>query len=190
MLRRQSIPSLRILSLLLCALLVLPFASAAPHAKNPKKPTYKQQIAELESSWFEARRNNDADAIDKMLSDDYIGISAQGMVSSKTQELDRIRAHQIIIHKLNVQEQKISIHGDTAVVTSLVEVDTTNNATQPPLQAHNRLRYTRVYLRYPSGTWRIVNFEATHINDMPGIFGPLSSEQPAVPATPVASSKP
>ena len=170
MLRRSSISSpCTLLALLLCATLTLPAVAQHEKKQHEKKKTYKQVIAQLESDWFEARRNNDAEVIDKLLSDDYIGISAQGMVSSKTQELDRIRAHQFVIHKLNVHDQKIAIHGDTAVVTSQVDVDYTSNATQPPTDIHNRLRYTRVYLHYPSGAWRIVNFEATHIVDLPEI---------------------
>jgi ketosteroid isomerase-like protein len=182
MLRRSSIPSLRaLLLLLLCAAFVLPGI-----AQHGKKKTYKQEIAGLEDEWFKAQRTNDAATIDKLLSDDYIGISAQGMVSTKAQALTRIQTRQIIINQLDVHDQKIAIHGDTAVVTSQVEVDTTNNATQPPTHVHNKLRYTRVYLHYPSGTWRIVNFESTHIADLPG-GGPLSAE-PA--ATPVPTTQP
>jgi ketosteroid isomerase-like protein len=179
MLRRSSIPSLRVLStLLLCATLTLP-AVAQHHAK---KKTYKQVIAQLESDWFQAQRTNDTATIDKLLSDDFIGISAQGMVSSKEDVLKRMQTRQVVIHQLTVQDQKISIHGDTAVVTSQVDVDATNNSTQPPTDVHNRLRYTRVYLHYPSGVWRIVNFESTHIADLPG-GGPLSSEPTTAPAT-------
>jgi ketosteroid isomerase-like protein len=178
MLRRLSNPSLRTLfALLLCATLTLPAL-----AQHERKKTYKQVITQLESDWFQAQRANDAATIDKLLSDDYIGISAQGLVSTKAQALARIQTRQVVIHTLNVHDQKISIHGNTAVVTSQVDIDATNNATQPPLDVHNRLRYTRVYLHYPSGAWRIVNFEATHITDLPG-GGPLSSE-PAPAAKP------
>jgi len=154
-----------LLTLLLCAACVLP--AAAQHKK-----TFKQQVAELESQWFEAQRTNDAATIDRLLSDDYIGINAQGMVSTKAQTLARIQTRQVVINKLDVEDQKITIHGDTAVVTSEVEVDATNSSTQPATHVHSKLRYTRIYLRYPSGTWRIVNFESTHISDMPSAAAP------------------
>ncbi len=179
MLRHSSISSRRrLFCLLLCATLTLP--AAAQH--HVKKKTYKQVIAQLEQDWFQAQRTNDTAAIDRLLSDDFIGISAQGMVSSKEEVLKRMQTRQIVIHQLTVQDQKISIHGDTAVVTSKVELDATNNATQPPTDVHTRLRYTRVYLHYPSGAWRIVNFESTHIADLPG-SGPLSSESTSTLAT-------
>ncbi len=179
MLRRHSIPSLRTLFIaLLCATFVLPAV-----AQHERKKTYKQVIAQLEDEWFQAQRTNDAATIDKLLSDDYIGISAQGMVSTKAQSVARMQTRQVVINQLTVQDQKISIHGDTAVVTSQVEIDATNNATQPPTHTHNRSRYTRVYLHYPSGTWRIVNFEATRISDLPGVRALENTEQPAPAAT-------
>jgi len=178
------------LGLLLCALLAL--AAAAPaQAQHDKKKTYKQVIAQLEEQWRQAQMNNDAAAIDKLLSDDYIGISAQGMLSTKAQTLARIQARQVTINKLDVQDQKIAVHGDTAVVTCQVEIDASNTASNPPVHVHSRLRYTRVYLHYPSGAWRIVNFESTHIADIPGGSGPLSAEPATTPAgAPESAPKP
>jgi ketosteroid isomerase-like protein len=176
--RRYSIPSLRTLFIaLLCAMFVLP--AVAQH----KKKTYKQVIAQLEDDWFQAVRTNDYATIEKLLSDDYIGISAQGLVSTKAQSVARMQTRQVVINQLDVRDQKISIHGNTAVVTSQVEIDATNNATQPPTHMHNRSRYTRVYLHYPSGAWRIVNFETTRISDLPGFRAAESTERPAATPT-------
>jgi ketosteroid isomerase-like protein len=186
MLRRFSIPSLRTLFIaLLCTAAVLPALVVPANAQHKK--TYKQVIAQLEDQWFQAVRTNDAATIDKLLSDDYIGINAQGMVSTKAESVARMQARQFTINQLDVRDQKISIHGDTAVVTSQVEIDATNNATQPPTHTHNRSRYTRVYLHYPSGAWRIVNFEATRISDLPGFRAIENTEQPAAAPAPAVT---
>jgi len=150
-------------AILTCILLALPVGAQQHHTKK----TYKQVIAALEEQWRQAIKADDTAAIDHLLSDDYIGISSQGMVSTKADTLTRMKAHQMVIDSLDVQDEKINVYGDTAVVTSLVEVNGTNNSTQPPTAIHSRLRYTRVYRHYPSGSWRIVNFESTHISDMP-----------------------
>jgi ketosteroid isomerase-like protein len=178
MLRRETtISAFRtLLSLLLCAAFALPAVAA-----HPKKATYKQVIAQLEAQWLEAQRTNDTATIDKLLSDDYIGISAQGMVSTKAQTLTRMQARQVVVKNIDVQDQKISVHGNTAIVTSQVMVDAINNGMQPPTEMHSRFRYTRVYLHYPSGAWRIVNFESTHISDIPG-FAPGTAEATPSPA--------
>jgi ketosteroid isomerase-like protein len=180
-------PARALSSLLLCAAFALSAAVPAS-AQHHQKKTYKQEIEQLEEQWRQAQLTNDAATIDKLLSDDYIGISAQGMVSTKAQAVARIQARQTVLNKLDVHEQKISIHGETAVVTSQVEVDATNNSTQPPTHVHSKLRYTRVYLHYSTGAWKIVNFESTHISDMPG-GGPLSAEpspKASAPSTPPA----
>ena len=49
--------------------------------------------------------------------------------------------------------------GTTAIVTSLAEVEGTNDG----MPMHGTYRYTRVYSRLPSGTWQITNFEATRV---------------------------
>ena len=181
MLRRQPAISLlcALFSLLLCATPAVPAVAQAQtqHVVKVKKKTFKQQITQLEAQWRQAQLTNDADTIERLLSDDYIGINAQGMVSTKAQAVARIQARQATINTMDVQDQKIAIHGDTAVVTSQVEVDITNNATQPATHVHSRLRYTRVYLHYPSGAWRIVNFESTHISDLPGLTEPPAGKQ-------------
>jgi len=164
-----------VLAIALCAAIALPVS-----AQHRQKKTYKQVIAGLEEQWRMAQANNDVATVDKLLAEDYIGISSQGMVSTKAETLARMQARQVVVHKLEVRDEKIAIHGDTAVVTSEVEVDATNNATQPPTQIHSSLRYTRVYLHYPSGAWRIVNFESTHINDRPH----SREDSPAAPARP------
>jgi hypothetical protein len=105
------------------------------------------------------------------------------MVSTKAQALASMQARQIVIHQLTPHDQKISLHGNTAVVTSQMDIDYINNGVQPPVDVHARLRYTRVYLHYPSGAWRIVNFESTRIANLPGgAVPPSDAISMAVPA--------
>ena len=164
---KGSNPAVRhIAVILLCALAALPAA-----AQHHQKKTYKQIISHLEQQWRDAVSNNDVATLERLLADDYIGISAQGMVSTKAETIARMQAHQLVVHSLEVHDEKIAIHGNTAVVTSQVDVDAVDNATSPPRAIKSRFRYTRVYVRYPSGNWRITNFESTHIRDMDGHGG-------------------
>ncbi len=165
------------LAFALCAAITL--SAVAQNHKNSRK-TYKQVIAHLEQQWLQAQTKSDVATLDKLMADDYIGISAQGMVSTKAETLAHVQAQQLVVHKLEVHDEKIAIHGETAVVTSQVQVDATNNATQPPTPIHGNFRYTRVYVHYPSGAWRIVNFESTHISDKQG-----HDLHPVPPAPPV-----
>jgi ketosteroid isomerase-like protein len=172
----SAIPS-RVALLVACCLL---FAAAPSRAQDHHiKRTYKQVIEQLEDQWHQAMMANDVDTIERMLADDFIGINAQGILSTKQQTVDRIRNRQVTIHSFNVLDRKISLRGDTAIVTSEIEVDATNNATNPPTQTHNTSRTIRVYQHYPSGAWRIVNFEATRVGPNTAATMPPPAAAPA-----------
>lgn len=150
-----------LLGVVACAVLLpsLPLRALAdgPHPK--RKDQFKHQIEQLEQSWRTAQLSGDVDAMDKLLSEDYIGITMNGQVVTKVQQLDRIRNRSLILSKLELDDMKVKLIGNTAIVTSRAEIDGTNDGA--PI--HGTYRYMRVYSRLPSGTWKITNFEATRV---------------------------
>jgi ketosteroid isomerase-like protein len=143
------------------ASLALPARADGPHPK--RNDQYKHQVEKLELAWRDAQLNDDADAMDKLLSDDYVGITMSGQVVTKRQQLDRMKTRNLVLTKMELTEVKVRLIGTTAIVTSLAEVDGTNDGT--PM--HGTYRYTRVYSRLPSGNWKITNFEATRVGPPP-----------------------
>ncbi len=129
----------------------------APH-RHSMKHFYQKQVEALERQWRVAALQGDVPAMDRLLSDDFIGITANGTVQTKAETLDSIRTHDVQFNRLDLSEMKASIHGDTAVVTSKAEVDMISGG-QP---VKGTFRYTRVYLR-KAGVWKVINFEATRI---------------------------
>jgi len=144
-------------SAVLCA--VVPAFAQANHPKSDPKRIERVHIEALEQQWRTAQLNDDVTAMDKLLSDDYLGITANGEVNTKEQFLDRMRNRTIVLTTLDMSEQKIKLVGQVAIVTSLAQVDGT--AEGQPLTG--RYRYLRVYQRLPGDTWRITNFESTRI---------------------------
>ena len=61
--------------------------------------------------------------MDKLLSDDYLGITATGEVLTKTQQLDRMRDRKFVLTKLDISETKIKLVGNIAIVTCLAQVE-------------------------------------------------------------------
>jgi len=173
---RQAQPSR--LNLALCCLLLLVAASGlsaqpGPQHHGPKQA--RQQIEDLEEQWRTATLNGDATAMDRLLSDDYVGISWTGQVNTKAMQLDRTRSRTVLISKMDFTDVKVKLLGPTAAtVTSRAEVEGTNDGA--PI--NGAFRYTRVYQRLPSGVWKITNFEATRIP--PGNHG----HRPPPPETP------
>lgn len=148
--------------LLVCAMLAWVFAGAAARADAPhprRNEQYKRQVEKLEEAWRAAQLAGDADAMDKLLSDDYVGITMTGQVVTKTQQLDRMRNRSTVVSSIALTDVKVKLIGTTAVVTSLADVEGTSEG--EPM--HGIYRYTRVYTRLASGTWKITNFEATRV---------------------------
>lgn len=119
----------------------------------------KHQVAALEEQWRTATLSGDVTSLDKLLADDYIGITATGEVNTKSQQLDRMRKWSRIVTAFRISDMKVKMIDSTAIVTSRAEVDTLADG----VLAKAHFRYTRVYHHLPSGSWQVTNFEATRI---------------------------
>jgi ketosteroid isomerase-like protein len=134
-------------------------ALAQVHAHKEHKRDYKHEIEAAEGQWRIAQLAGDAAAMDKLMAEDYFGISVSGQLNDKMQQLERVRSRSLVISKLDVSDVKIKLVGRVAIVTSLAEIAGMSEG--EPLKG--RFRYTRVYKRYPDGTWKITNFEVTRV---------------------------
>jgi ketosteroid isomerase-like protein len=153
---------MRMFVVVMAALLLaaLPHASAQDSKRREHKRAERAQIVDLERQWQKATLAGDIPAMDKLLSDDYLGITATGQVLTKTQQLDRMRDRKLVITKLDTSEIKIKLVGNIAIVTSLAQVEGSDN--DEPL--HGAFRYTRVYQRLSGNVWKVTNFEVTPAN--------------------------
>jgi ketosteroid isomerase-like protein len=171
---RQASPSRLLFATLLC-LLLLP-AIRMPAQADPQRhgggKHARQQIVALEEQWRTATIAGDAATMDKLLSEDYVGISWTGQVNTKAMQLDRVRTRTVQVSRMDLSDIKVKILGPVAVVTCRAEVDSTNDGNE----TSGEFRYTRVYQRLPSGVWKITNFEATRIPS-----GPRGHKPPAPP---------
>jgi len=154
---------MRIFVVLTAAFLVaaLPHAFAQTHQHREHKGAERAQIVALEREWQRATLATDISTMDKLLSEDYLGIMANGEVFTKTQQLDRMRDRKFMITKLETSELKIKLIGNIAIVTSLAQVEGASGDNEP---LHGAYRYTRVYQRVAGNVWKVTNFEVTPAN--------------------------
>ncbi|HXE06933.1 MAG TPA: nuclear transport factor 2 family protein [Acidobacteriaceae bacterium] len=151
-----------VFSTLLATFVAVPAsAQRRQHTQPQHKDDAKHQVEKLEQSWRTAQLNNDVDAMDKLLSDDYVGITMNGQVVTKMQQLDRIRSRALKLTKIDLDDMKVKLTGPTAIVTGKAEVEGTNDG--EPM--HGTYRYTRVYMRSPGGAWKITNVEVTRVGE-------------------------
>jgi ketosteroid isomerase-like protein len=129
------------------------------HRHHPPKRMEKVQIEQLEAQWKQAMLDDDVTAMDKLLAEDYLGVTAGGDMVTKSQQLDRMRNRKLTVTRLDNSEIKFKLIGQIAIVTSLAQID----AEADGKTINGKYRYQRVYQRLPNGTWKITSFAATRV---------------------------
>jgi ketosteroid isomerase-like protein len=181
--RRRRASATVVVGLATCAILagiaIVPAVAVAivPHHKGHD---LKLQVELLEDQWRRAQLTGDVATMDKLLSDDYIGISMNGQVHTKAQQLERLRTRRVALTKLELSEMKVKLIGSIAIVTSRAEVEGTSDG----VSVRGIYRYTRVYQRLDSGAWKITSFEATRTPQ------PKTVNEPPPPAPPAGNRPP
>jgi ketosteroid isomerase-like protein len=152
----------------LAAIAIL-FVGSQVHAQPHPKPDMplserhesKHEIDHLEEAWRTAALKHDATAMTALLSDDYIGITADGTLQSKDETLAGLRSGSTQFTQMNLSDRKVRFYARTAVVTSRAEV----TGSSPSGDINGNFRYTRIYVRDSKGAWKIVSFEASKIRE-------------------------
>ena len=134
------------------------------HAGMPlaQKHESRHEIDQLEDEWRNAILTSDIKAMNSLLADDYMAITAYGTIENKDQTLAGLRSNVIHVTSLTISERRVRFYEKTAVVTSLAEVQGTNAEGN---DISGRYRYTRVYVRDAQGEWKIVSFEASRVRE-------------------------
>jgi ketosteroid isomerase-like protein len=126
---------------------------------KPKKHDNRNDIYQLEEAWRNSMLKGDTAAMSALLADDYISITASGILQTKDEALANMRARRVHFTTLDVSDRKVRIYGNTALVNSLASVQ----GVTAEGEVSGSYRYTRVYVRNPQGQWKIVSFEASRI---------------------------
>lgn len=117
-----------------------------------------REIESLEAQWRTALMQNDVATVNRLLADDYLGINPNGTLETKADALALRRAGTTKISSMDPINMKVRVYGDTAVVTSQVQVEGHDG----DRDISGRYHYTRVYT-HRSGEWKVVSFEASRI---------------------------
>lgn len=155
-------------------------ATSLPHPHHQPKEIV-HTIEKLEQQWQHAELTADTTTMAAMLSDDYLGIYADGTLATRGETLDSFKNHATHFREIDTFDRKIRVFGSTVVVVSKARVDGVHDGET----VNGLFRYTRVYHHHRNGTWKIVNFEASSIRPHPGhgsapgsATGPAPADQP------------
>jgi ketosteroid isomerase-like protein len=133
-----------------------PFQSGIPRTQ---KHETRHEIDQLEDVWRNALLKSNVAAMDALLADDYMAITASGTLQTRDEALASLRSGQTHLTALTISDRKVRFYRSTALVTSLAQVKGTIGGRD----ITGSYRYTRVYVRDDKGKWKIVSFEASRI---------------------------
>ena len=141
--------------------LAVGFAQAKAGMPRAERHESKHEIDQLEQNWRDAILHRNVQAMDALLSEDYIAITANGMLQSKEQTLANLKNGVLRVEAIDLSDRKVRFYGQTALVTSKAEL----KGNKGDGEISGSYRYTRVYAKDARGVWKIVSFEASRIHE-------------------------
>ncbi len=108
-------------------------------------------VAELDTQYQKAVKDNDAAAMDRILLDDFVLVTGNGTVYTKADLLKSARDKEIVWDQQDEEPgtQKVRLWGDTAVVTAKLWLKYTREGKA----VDRKLWFSDTYVRTPKG-WR------------------------------------
>lgn len=145
-------------------LLLLGAACGLATAQRKVKPhegrrAETREVEQMEQQWRTAIVGGDAVAMEKLLADDFLAISARGTLLDKEQYLARISTKATKLSAVDLMDLKVRVQPGAAVTVSQAHI--AGMLEGRPIEGV--FRYTKVFTRQPGGTWRMTNFEATRV---------------------------
>jgi ketosteroid isomerase-like protein len=131
------------------------------------------QVLELGQQWANAERAGDADALEPLLADDFLGVGPIGFMLDKTQYLGSRRSADLRHESLVWEDVRVRAYDNAAVVVGSL----TQRSTYQGRDASGRFRVTQVAVRY-GDRWTIVGLHYSPIAQPPESATPLSNAEP------------
>ena len=128
------------------------------NSREAEKNAVEQQLRELERAWDDAIVQKDITTLGRIVSDDFILITASGTVQSKAQLIENIKSTDLVVEPFETEDVKVRIYGDAAVLTGRF----TQKGSYQGKGFTYQLRYTDVYVKKPQG-WQGVSAHSTLI---------------------------
>ena len=132
-------------------------------ARGTRTKSVVEAIRKLDKERIQAQIHADAEALDRIYADDFIGIGPSGTVRTKPQVLADFTSHDLKFQSITTDDVRIRVYGNTVVETGRSTMVGQDKGKVVPRDN----RFTRVWVRR-LGQWRLV---ANHYSTL--IFQPL-----------------
>ncbi|HTU40980.1 MAG TPA: nuclear transport factor 2 family protein [Candidatus Aquilonibacter sp.] len=99
-----------------CCWFLLGFPALGQAGQAPKDNSQPTKLVLMEHLWNEAQVNRDARSLDAMIGANFVNTEYDGAVSDRAKFLADIKDPQFNLTTLTIQDPKVSMYGDAAVV--------------------------------------------------------------------------
>lgn len=127
-------------------------------AHNSNGPSV-EQLKTLHEQGRDAALKGDDSFFEKYLSEDYVGIRADGSLATKDQYIQMLKSGAIKYETIDERDVKVSLYGDTGIVNVLAFLKLMVNA--KPITGMQRATF--VWVKQESN-WKEVFFQATQVS--------------------------
>jgi ketosteroid isomerase-like protein len=135
-----------------CCCLLLALASVGQaHAQKSKDDSQETKLLIMEHLWNEAQVNRDARVLDAMIAKEFVNTEYDSEVSDKSKFLADIKDPQFKPTSLTIQDVKVNMYADAAVVVGIYHTKGTYQG--KPYEHFGRFTDTWVYTE---GRWQCV----------------------------------
>jgi uncharacterized protein (TIGR02246 family) len=118
----------------------------------------QHEISTLLDKYNDALLKKDADALDRIWSDDLSFVNLRGQLLTKKDRIDNIKTGSTALKSADVSEKSIRMYGDTAVATLVVKIEGQYSGQE----GSGSFRVTTVWAKR-KGTWQMVAVQMTPI---------------------------
>jgi ketosteroid isomerase-like protein len=150
------------LRFLCAALLGLALVGCATHRPAPASLADAELAARLRTqadAWDAAIVRKDRAAIAANMGENFVQIGSDGRLADKAAFLDGITADKLVIAPYTVEEFRVRVFGDTALLTGRTDM----HGSWDGKEFRSHYRFTDTYVREADGRWRVVNVQTTEI---------------------------
>jgi len=100
-----------------CVVFLFAVGAQAQTPAQTETGKVEQELIKLENQWVDALLKRDVAFLDRTLADDYLGTGINGRVETKAESLASMKSSEDVITALVIDDVKVRVYGDAAVVT-------------------------------------------------------------------------
>ena len=134
--------------------------------RSDGRNTVEQEIKNLEYARLAAYLKLDAAALDRLMSDDYTSIYADGQIVTKSSEIEGIKAasaSMLSSVRVNIDQLSVRTYEKIAILTGRLTIKGKIVWSQKDIDIDSSFRYTAVYAKNQH-SWRVTFSQFTSID--------------------------